>query len=108
MSEMWTPEQQQERRMIEAACVGHGMDTADDEWILDEDNDGRPKVALGDWTVTDEDEDRGLYHGDRGTLSATCVGSESHRNIRVVFYFLSEDHDEGGEDVVPFEEVQPA
>lgn len=97
------PPTEQKDLIAEAAGTHHGLKV--DEWR--EDPDGI-KALFGEWKVTEEDEDEGLYEGDKGTLSASVVGARKHGNEHVAFYFTPEDWDEdsGGIRVTPFDNVE--
>lgn len=75
------------------------------EW-RDDPDDGVQGV-LGKFRVTEEDESRGLYDGDEGTLHATVVGSEEHHNVRVAAIWVAEGNDSGDEvtDLLALEEL---
>lgn len=74
---------------------------------LDETEDGIV-ATFGRWLVIGENEDTGLYEGDRGVLSAQVVGAEKYGNVRVCWTFTPDDLDPfTGPEVVPFDDVEP-
>lgn len=98
-----TEEQQRHRQMIEQACKRHGLQH--DGWRHDED-DRRDVALLGRWVVAEEDENRSLWPGDEGELYATVVGAPQYGNEHAAFYFKPDEYDVG-EQVTPFEDVEP-
>lgn len=102
-------EKARKTEMIEAALARHGLkvqeDTPGDEWKVNE--DGELEAHVGRWSVVIDDDDRGLYEGDTGIMFATVVGAPVHGNEHAQICFLSDEHDEGGEEIIPFEEVEP-
>lgn len=95
-----------EKSMIERAVTRHGL--TPDEWDEESEN-GLTARFNGEWIVLEEDEDRGLYDGDTGKLSACVVGAEEYGNQRVIFTFTPDSYEpDSGNEVVPFEDVEPA
>lgn len=91
------------RRLIEERLRSDGLHP--DEWRNDE--DGQIEAVLGKWRVTDEDEDKGLYEGEEGTLTASVVGAPEHGNEQVKYHICLEDQEVGIE-CRPFENVEAA
>lgn len=91
--------------MIETACKAQGLTI--DGWQQDDDYaEPRPEAVLGEWSVVDDDESRGMYAGDTGTLTASVVGGVQYHNEQVKFFFTPEGMD-GGEEVNPLDELEP-
>jgi hypothetical protein len=90
------------RERIEAALSRENLTAG--EWRQSE-LDGLEAVVEGEWGVIDDDEDRGLFAGDRGQLTACVVGAPEHGNERVAFYFIPAGCDSGDE-VRPGEDVE--
>ena len=83
-----------------------GIIVEDGEWA--DDGMGSDIAKLGRWFVVREDEERGLYEGDQGELSAQRVGGEEHGNVRLCVTFTPDDYDPfSGPEAVPFEDVEP-
>lgn len=93
-TEQWSEEHKQERAMIERRLASEGIHPEEKDWSISED-DHRPEVALGRAEVVEEDEDKGLYSGDQGVVTACCVGAADLGNLHVAYYFTSDDHDSG-------------
>lgn len=100
-----------EKEMIIAELKRHGIDPtpgtgSGDTWS---EEDGRPVVTLdGQWEVLADDEDRGLYEGDPGRVSATVVGATEYNNVRAIITFTPDANDPGtGVEVIPFDDVEP-
>lgn len=91
------------RQLIEAQLASDGLVPA--EWRTDEDGD--LEAVLGRWRVTDEDEDKGLYEGDEGTLTVSVVGAAEYNNEQVKYYFTPEGQT-GGIECAPFDNVDAA
>jgi hypothetical protein len=89
---------ERKRELIERAAKVWGFNI--DGW--DENEDG-PYADLGRATVIEDDDDRGLFAGDAGSLILGVVGSPRFGNERPAFFFTPDGMDFGGDEVSPDE-----
>jgi hypothetical protein len=57
------------------------------EWREGEDG---LEAVIGRFVIVEDDEDRGLYSGDEGPLTACIVGSPEYHNERILFAITPE------------------
>lgn len=80
------------KQMIQDACDKQAVPIK--SWGQDEDYaEPRPQAILGRASAITEDEDRGLYEGCEGELTASVVGAPEHGNERVYFGFMEDGSD---------------
>lgn len=93
-----------DKKRIIGAMEGFGLQEGDATW--DDTEDGLV-ATLGRWRVITEDDERGLWDGDEGLVTAQIVGAAQYGNMRVCFTFTSDDLDPmSGPEIVPFDDVE--
>lgn len=79
-----------------AAAIDRQLGRPVAEWRDDPENG--ITAVIGRYTVTEDDDEHGLYSGDEGELTACRVGAPEYGNVRVAFSFTTDGLD-GGNDV---------
>lgn len=57
--------------------------------------------------IVEEDEDRGFFEGDTGTLYISMVGAPEYGNERVCVSFWDYNFEEPGAEIVDFDAIEP-